>query len=505
MKIKVKKSRFDSPVLKKLDSFIDASTKKESSDYSLNSEDYSVKTEDYSVKPATSDISPTSRSVDTSVESPSSKTSAPVEYPSASDNDTLQYYLNYDTNSAWNEYTEIQRKLENEEYADVREWNELDTRMRELYDEMKTAGDLQDTIQYNNMTKNEDFDSLSQYDENFTKAPDEKTPSYVIDPYADITYDYVNSAKRDMKNVNGLKGVVSMINEDEKAIYNYIYATEGKEAADRYLMTLNSALKQRRDDYIKNEIAEFGEENPLLATVGALASRPLRTVAQIGQAADYWKDRRLNSNGTYDAFVYADDALIEGAGKAAKNTFGYGADNLYKLVMNGVGKLTDGVMEDIPYVGGLLTGTGEMAEKTYAAKAEGRNDTEAMNAAGTVISNKLKGVITSPAKTVLDVSDINPAPEIFSIEGQKKRDKDGLKGSIEDKIANAALDKIFAQYIDKAMRYSKTPASELGKSIDISISADDRIQDRVRWLVGQGYDEESAFIKAISELYLNKK
>lgn len=115
--------------------------------------------------------------------------------------------------------------------------------------ELTLAQRVQDGIAYKGMTGNADFAEKSAYTSTSFGAPN-LYGDYRLD-YKDPTYEYIN-------NTDGVREQASMtqkalankgydlMTEEEVGIYNYVYATEGKEAAEEYLNNIQDTLSTRK-------------------------------------------------------------------------------------------------------------------------------------------------------------------------------------------------------------------------------------------------------------------
>lgn len=103
----------------------------------------------------------------------------------------------------------------------------------------------------------------------------------------DPVYDYINNLdnarQKNMPLSNPRAGnpyaVYDLMNEDEIARYNYLYNTQGSDAARDYLDYIEYGLNIRRNMDVKRNATEFATEAPVAATV---ASVPLNLASGIG-------------------------------------------------------------------------------------------------------------------------------------------------------------------------------------------------------------------------------
>ena len=134
---------------------------------------------------------------------------------------------------------------------------------RKLY--LSEADRLQEGVRLASVSGSEDFDAYNdyvstEYGEGFSWDKLFKN-DYGLG-YEDLTYEYINNqngirAEIDRKHSNYSKGSgdgesrfkangYDLMQEDEIAIYNYYYAKEGKEAAEKYLNSIQETLNSRK-------------------------------------------------------------------------------------------------------------------------------------------------------------------------------------------------------------------------------------------------------------------
>lgn len=175
---------------------------------------------------------------------------------------------------------------------------------------------------------------------------------------------------------------LSGMKEDEKALYNYIYATNGPNAAHEYLNYLRSDLYARQMKKEKDEAAAYAEKHPVMSTVGSIAISPLRGWAYVGQAADYLTSGKIDQNAPYNRIAALPKAEREVVtrnvernwGKAGSFAYGVGvsmAEFLLNSALTGGGAGT--VSEGLSLA---LMGSGAAADATIEAKERGLSDNQ---------------------------------------------------------------------------------------------------------------------------------
>lgn len=244
-----------------------------------------------------------------------------------------------------------------------------------------------------------DFADKSRYKSTATGTAAVASPwtgMYTDTGYGDLIYDYINRDP-DAVGIYNANAVVSKaaftgtdssylqeMTDDEIALFNYIYATEGKDKAYEYVTDLTENLNWRQRERRTLEQAEFAKNEPLKAAAWSVLSAPLKGLSFVGQVTDYIGDKDIDQNAGYNKFSYlnttirsAQTAEIEKKwGKIG--TFGYQtamsmADFLYARLITG-GAATGKVGEAAAL--GIM-GAGAAADTVIDMLDRGVDDTRA--------------------------------------------------------------------------------------------------------------------------------
>lgn len=171
----------------------------------------------------------------------------------------------------------------------------------------------------------------------------------------------------------------------EVATFNYIYATQGKEAAHQYYSYLQSDLNYRQRKEDETYWADYAAENPAKASLLSWVMSPTKGLSYLGQAADYMTGGEIDQNAGYNKYSYAGSTMRGQVAKQIENgkwgkwgSFGYQtamsmADFLLNTAITG-GNQT---------VTLAIMGTGAAADATIEAKDRGLTDDQAF-ALGTI-------------------------------------------------------------------------------------------------------------------------
>ena len=265
----------------------------------------------------------------------------------------------------------------------------------DYYSNWATEDEYNEWNKYSFVPQSSDFAEKSKY--NSTYRGGEKynafTNMYTDTGYDDVMYDYINGdekasmikAANDVSSNAAFAGVDKSerreMTEDEVAIFNYLYATEGSEAAYEYVDHITTGpvgLTARQRAAKTEQWSKYAEESPIAASVFSVLEAPMKGVSYIGQAADYLDDGQIDQNAGYNKFSYLNSAIRnQVASDVEKNWGGVGsfayqtgmsmADFLFTTAITGGNSaLSLGIM-----------GTGAAADTVIYAKDRGLTDGQA--------------------------------------------------------------------------------------------------------------------------------
>lgn len=182
------------------------------------------------------------------------------------------------------------------------------------------------------------------------------------------------------------KAEARQMTDEEVSIFNYLYSTQGKEAAHEYYSYLQSDLNYRQRKEDEAYWADYAAKNPKKASVLSWVMAPTKGISYLGQAADYMTGGEIDQNAAYNKYSYAGSAMrgqvakvIEDSGKWGKvGSFAYQtamsmADFLLNTAITGANQT----------VTLAIMGTGAAADATIEAKDRGLTDDQAF-ALGTI-------------------------------------------------------------------------------------------------------------------------
>ena len=216
--------------------------------------------------------------------------------------------------------------------------------------------------------------------------------------FDDLEYDYINKnpdaiaarGNNDVANNTAVLGLDSVeqqeMNEDEIAVYNYLYATEGRDAAKKFVTTITSDLNYRERKRREEEARARAQEHPFKESIGTVLTSPMKTISYIGQLADYLADGEIDQNAGYNKYSYESTAvrsavseIIEASGK-----WGNVGSFLYNTGMSmGDFLVSTGVSGGNGAIALTIMGSGAAADRVISAKDRGLSDGQAF-ALGTI-------------------------------------------------------------------------------------------------------------------------
>lgn len=377
----------------------------------------------------------------------------------------------------------------------------MEERLQEATAELETLKQGRDLLQeeygwskyygYADLMQNEDFVEKSKY----ASTANGKNGghallngAYAQSGYDDVMYDYINknldaqrevvqSAANTGTNLLGLdQSYLEQMTDEEVGIFNYLYATEGADAAYGYTDYLKTDLNARQRQATEQWAAQQAQEAPVAASIYSVLSSPLKGIGYVGQAADYLADGEIDQNATYNRHSYTSTTLrsqvaqqIETSGK-----WGQVGSFLYQTGMSmGDFLLNSAIGGGNEALSLAIMGTGAAADATIAAKDRGLTDTQAFTL-GTVAG--LAEVVTEKVslETLLD-------PKLLRDGAAKYIRKNVLAEGFEEvgsNLINLFADIIVAkdqsewqQSIDAYMADGKTEAEAFGLAVADQLAA----------------------------------
>lgn len=304
----------------------------------------------------------------------------------------------------------------------VRKNAENDTAFRSQFQTEDQYNSWKKWQEYENLRNNPDFAEKSKY-----KSTANNSKPSVIDILADNyradnsgwddpLYEYVNGNQEAgaylynransvygsggnalgalYGNVADSKTEAVQMTDDERALFNYIYATQGKDSAHEYYEAIQSGLNARQREQDMRALQEYASERPVEASFLSVLESPLKGLSYIGQASDYLSGGSIDQNAGYNRFAYYGSSIrgkvsdtIANSGKWGKvGSFLYqtgmsmGDFLLNTALTGGFGvdaAATPALAKGVEALSLAIMGTGAAADATIEAKDRGLTDTQA--------------------------------------------------------------------------------------------------------------------------------
>ncbi len=247
---------------------------------------------------------------------------------------------------------------------------------------------------YGSLAENADFDMNSLYRSTWNGNAEFNTVTgrYNSTGYDDILYDYINRNQdaitrqeinevRDNAMIYGVdKNFLQQMTDSEIATFNYLYKTQGSDAAYSYIKDISGNLNAKQRMQEQEWWAEQANKDPFGSSVFSVLESPLKGLSYLGQMGDYMSDGTIDQNDGYNRSSYMNSAIRD----AVSQNFGAVGSFLYQTGMS----MAD-FLFNTAITGGnealslAIMGTGAAADTVISAKDRGLSDGQAF-ALGTI-------------------------------------------------------------------------------------------------------------------------
>ena len=213
----------------------------------------------------------------------------------------------------------------------------------------------------------------------------------------DTTYDYINdiNGQRGITKLNALQGrgggdygKYDFLTKDEIGVYNYLYATEGKKSAEKYLKSLDVDLNAQYQGWLNNVEADAADNNAAtkaLFSAGTAIVAPARGLAGAAATAqDIYRTatgQEIDPNSSLRRLSQNTQAIREGVSKdmSPVGSFFYNAgmsaadSAVNALTMQGAAKALGFSGDALLKATNILTSATMSSEVTAMSIAESKN------------------------------------------------------------------------------------------------------------------------------------
>ncbi|MBQ3214904.1 MAG: hypothetical protein IJB11_02165, partial [Oscillospiraceae bacterium] len=213
---------------------------------------------------------------------------------------------------------------------------------------------------------------------------------YTETGFTDPMYDYINGNENAIARVDSneshdgslLAGVDSQflreMSKDEIGIYNYLYATVGKAAADAFIEYIASSLYARQRIKAEADIRKLADEHPIIGSALSVFMSPLKSASYVNQLLDYADDGKIDQNAAYNKYIYSNNAIRDEVSKKVEANWGSFASGAYNTGMGMADFLfTTAITGGSQTFALAIMGTSAAATTTLEAKDRGLSDNQA--------------------------------------------------------------------------------------------------------------------------------
>lgn len=289
--------------------------------------------------------------------------------------------------------------------ARQREKDRVDAAIKQLEDDLASVEKNRQLLNYGRYVQAEDFEQGSQYnpnqyDESKTQtiaiAPGEGElggGAYTLGNGGDELYEYVNGnpdvIEKRQESMRALGAdpntadafmVAGQMSDEEKAIFNYIFNTQGADKAHEYFDLLTPDLNYRYNVAQKERYAQLAQESPGFASVYSTLVSPDKIITLGTQIQEMLENGETDQNAPYNRYSNIPTTIRGEVSKMVEDKYGKVGSFAYQTGMS----ILDNVYQ-MAITGGssgeafMLTimGTGAAADGVIAAKERGLTDDQA--------------------------------------------------------------------------------------------------------------------------------
>ena len=213
------------------------------------------------------------------------------------------------------------------------------------------------------------------------------------------------------------------MSDEQRQTYNYLYATQGKGAAEEYYKLIEPELEQARTQGTQQEFTELSERAPAAMTLLSTLAAPTKIAAGLTSVGDALAGDEINPNSAFYTPVHAISAIRQTVPQVTnwtgdKQIFGQDADSyIYGVITSSLDSALN--MALATGLGGIAGGAAGLTEE--ATNSLVANATSALMGAemlpDTVMEEKAKGRTDEEATAIAIIrSLIEGVTEKYSIE-----------------------------------------------------------------------------------------
>ena len=165
------------------------------------------------------------------------------------------------------------------------------------------------------------------------------------------------------------------MNDDEVGIFNYLYATEGKDSAYQYYDYLQNEMNYRNRQADMERWSNYAQEHPVSSSAFSVAMAPTKGLSYLSQAADYATSGEIDQNSPENKFSYIPSAIRESVNETVEKKWGGVGSFAYNTGMS-----MGDFLFNTAITGGnqaltlAIIGSGAAADTVIASKDAGLSD-----------------------------------------------------------------------------------------------------------------------------------
>ena len=330
----------------------------------------------------------------------------------------------------------------------------------------------------------EDFDQFSIYggqekkDVGFSLNPN---PNYWDDPLREaingndeaknyLWYEAYRTGSSSEAGTDVFSGQINALNEgrnelkemskDEVAIFNYLYATEGKEKAHEFYNAIQGDLRSREMSKKLSDISKYASEHEFTTSLATILASPIKGLSYASMGADYLSGNGIDINKGSAIFsrgsTTARNAIaqeIEKTGWGKVGSWGYQlgmsmGDSLMAIGSGGGGAATLAIM-----------GSGAAADVTISAKQRGLTDDQAF------LLGSIAGTIEAATEKIgvdafLDTALAGSSPIKYMLRNSLGEGTEELLSGVGNFIADTAIAKDKSEWAAIMKKYKSQGMSD---------------------------------------------
>jgi hypothetical protein len=326
---------------------------------------------------------------------------------------------------------------------------------------LKDVREKKDINYYNSLADADDFAEMSQYqkvNKPLGNYSDAEWTSYAL-----------NEIRGDQADINIMRdlGEYKYATADEVDTFNYLYNTQGADAAMDFYKRLN--LSGRMTETATDYAAQAAEAHPVIASAESFVASPIKGIGYIGSALDVLSGKGLDPNAWYnlpsniqnsirsqvsnDIIKNADNEFMGKVGSFMYQT-GMSMGDFLMNLGTGSQELSLGIM-----------GAGAASDSVIEAKKRGLSDAQAL-ATGTIagLAEIVSENVSIESLFNSNAQGVKYILQNFIAEGAEEVESD-LINDVADLIINgdkAQMKQAYQQYLDEGLSESEAFGRMIG-------------------------------------------